>query len=142
MGAHMMTGFQRMTTQRRLILQALRSTTSHPTADWVYNRVREDLPNVSLGTIYRNLRALVEMGEAQSLSYGSGQDRFDGNAAPHYHFRCLECGRVYDVPMSHRPELDQEAAKSFPGQVAGHRLEFYGTCGGCLREKGRTPSGD
>ena len=62
-----MSGFQRMTEQRRLILEALRSTTCHPTADWIYERVREKLPHISLGTIYRNLRTLVQMGEIMQL---------------------------------------------------------------------------
>ncbi len=126
-----MSKFQRMTEQRRLILQVLRSTTSHPTADWVYERVRERLPNVSLGTIYRNLRALVVMGEALELNYGSGHDRFDGNPKPHYHFRCDACGKVYDIPLPYDVQLDAAASKLFSGTVRGHRLEFYGTCSEC-----------
>jgi Fe2+ or Zn2+ uptake regulation protein len=122
-----------MTEQRRTILEVLRSTTSHPTADWVYEQVRVKLPNVSLGTIYRNLRALVEMNEALELDFGSGQDRFDGNPQPHYHFRCLDCGRVLDVPMPNHPELEREAAKLFPGKITGHRLEFFGLCPDCQR---------
>lgn len=129
-----MNGFQRMTEQRRLILEVLRSTTSHPTADWVYERVRAKLPNVSLGTIYRNLRSLVEMGEVLELDFGSGQDRFDGNPAPHYHFRCQGCGRVFDLPLANQPHLDVEAATLFPGRVMGHRLEFFGLCPNCQSE--------
>lgn len=129
-----MIGFQRMTEQRRLILQVLRSTTSHPTADWVYEHVRAKLPRVSLGTIYRNLRALVEIGEALELDFGSGQDRFDGNPEPHYHFRCQKCGRVFDLPLPQKPGLEAEAAKLFPGKILGHRLEFFGYCPDCQGE--------
>ena len=129
-----MISFQRMTEQRRLILHVLRSTTSHPTADWVYEHVRAKLPRVSLGTIYRNLRALVEMGEAMELDFGSGQDRFDGNPEPHYHFRCQKCGRVFDLPLPQKPGLEVEAAQLFPGKILGHRLEFFGHCPDCQVE--------
>lgn len=129
-----MKGFQRMTEQRRLILHVLRSTTSHPTADWVYEHVRAELPRVSLGTIYRNLRALVDMGEALELDFGSGQDRFDGNPETHYHFRCLKCGSVFDLPLPAQPELEVGAAKLFAGQILGHRLEFFGYCSNCQDE--------
>ncbi len=129
-----MSGFQRMTEQRRLILKVLQSTDCHPTADWVYEQVRKELPNVSLGTIYRNLRALVEMDMALELCFGSGQDRFDGNRQPHYHFRCRHCGRVFDLPIPRKPELDLEAAEYFPGKIRGHRLEFFGHCQECEEE--------
>lgn len=137
-----MAKFQRMTEQRRLILHVLRSTTSHPTADWVYERVREGLPNVSLGTIYRNLRALVDMGEALELNYGSGHDRFDGNPIPHYHFRCEVCSRVYDIQLPYNQQLDTEANRLFPGMVRGHRLEFFGTCPECQIAAGESPPSD
>lgn len=130
-----MNGFQRMTEQRRLILEVLRSTDCHPTADWVYEHVRAKLPTISLGTIYRNLRALAAMGMALELDFGSGQDRFDGNPEPHYHFRCQDCGRLFDLPLALRPNLDAEAAKRFPGRILGHRLEFYGQCADCQREQ-------
>lgn len=126
-----MGGFHRMTEQRRLILEVLRSTTCHPTADWVYERVREQLPNVSLGTIYRNLRSLVSMGEVLQLSYGSGQDHYDGNPNAHYHYRCTKCGCVADVQLPYMSELDQRTEDSLPGSVTGHRLEFEGVCTKC-----------
>lgn len=130
-----MGGFQRMTEQRLLILEALRSTTSHPTADWVYERVRESLPHVSLGTIYRNLRSLVRMGEVLQLSYGSGQDRFDGNPTRHYHFRCSQCGRVSDIKLPYKSELDALAARTCSGVITSHRLEFVGVCTECAAKK-------
>ncbi len=126
-----MGGFQRMTAQRRLILDVLRSTTSHPTADWIYERVRESLPNISLGTVYRNLRSLVGMGQILQLSYGSGQDRFDGNPMAHYHFRCSQCGCVSDIKLPYKSELDVLAADCCSGVITGHRLEFIGLCSDC-----------
>ncbi len=70
---------KRMTKQRKIILDVLKNTTSHPTADWIYDQVREVLPNISLGTVYRNLKVLKEMGEIMELDFGSTYSRFDGN---------------------------------------------------------------
>jgi len=130
-------GFQRMTRQRRLILEVLRNTTSHPTADWVYEQVRRYIPNISLGTVYRNLKLLTEMGEIQELNYGSTHSRFDANIQPHYHFTCKVCGRCFDVDMEVRAQLEREAAARTGFKVDYHRLEFYGTCEECLRKTGR-----
>ena len=74
--------------QREAIRQNLLSRYDHPTADMVYNSVREELPNISLGTVYRNLRFLVDQGDALSLKLGDGREHFDGHVEPHYHFIC------------------------------------------------------
>ena len=71
------------------------------------------------------------MGEVMQLDFGSGQDRFDGNPKPHYHFRCQCCGQVSDVPMPLQPALDREAAAYCQDAILGHRLEFYGLCAAC-----------
>ncbi|MBE3578221.1 MAG: transcriptional repressor [Limnochordales bacterium] len=138
-------GFIRNTRQRRLILEVLRSTDSHPTADWIYQQVRDKLPNISLGTIYRNLKTLAENGEVLELNFGSTYSRFDGKAEPHYHFLCQKCGRLFDmfeVPVAH--ELTEEARRVTGWQVLGHRLEFYGICGDCQNSQASasTVSGD
>ena len=74
--------------QRETIKEYLRSTTEHPTADMVYDKVRETFPNISLGTVYRNLNLLVNEGEAIRISCGDSSERFDGNTSNHYHFMC------------------------------------------------------
>lgn len=125
-------GFIRKTKQREVILNVLRSTKSHPTADWVYQEVRKEMPNVSLGTIYRNLKTLTEMGEALELSYGSTYSRFDGNPANHYHFVCSECGNVFDVDLPVISDLENRVSEQMGAEVSEHRLEFYGTCQQCL----------
>ncbi|MBO8127020.1 MAG: transcriptional repressor [Firmicutes bacterium] len=122
-----------MTTQRRVILKVLKNTDIHPTADWVYQEVRKELPKVSLGTIYRNLGTLAEAGEILELNYSNSQSRYDGNPNPHYHFRCQSCGRVYDLPLPYRPEMDKEASSTCQHKITGHRLEFYGICHYCRR---------
>ncbi|HHV54315.1 MAG TPA: transcriptional repressor [Firmicutes bacterium] len=131
-------GFIRSTRQRRVILEVLRGTNSHPTADWIYQKVRDRLPNISLGTIYRNLKTLAENGEVQELNFGSTFSRFDGNPEPHYHFYCQRCGRLFDlfeIPVDH--DLTARAGNATGWKVLGHRLEFYGLCGECAKTEGQ-----
>jgi len=130
---------RRMTKQKRLILEILRSTKSHPTADWIYDQARKVLPGISLGTIYRNLAILKEDGEIMELNYGSTYSRYDGNPQNHYHFVCLKCGRVEDVDMPVCGELDKQAEKTKIGQVYYHRLEFYGLCLHCQSNREEKP---
>lgn len=127
-------GFIRRTKQREVILRVLRSTKSHPTADWVYQEVRKELPNISLGTVYRNLKILTESGEALELSYGSSYSRFDGTPTNHYHFVCERCGRIDDVPMPVDEEMDRRVERLMGVRVRQHRLEFYGLCPACQAE--------
>ena len=75
--------------QREAIKNFLVTRYDHPTAETVYLNIRKEFPNISLGTVYRNLNLLAEIGEIQKLSSGIGPDRFDGNPAPHYHFICM-----------------------------------------------------
>lgn len=123
----------RMTKQRRAILEALRSTASHPTADWVYERVRKVIPDVSLGTVYRNLKLLKEQGEILELNYGSTFSRFDGNPRNHYHFQCEHCGRVLDVELPLNCKLENEVAAAMDVEIRSHRMEFYGLCPECKK---------
>ncbi|ATW25067.1 Fur family transcriptional regulator [Candidatus Formimonas warabiya] len=125
---------KRMTKQRKTILEILRNTTCHPTADWIYEQARETLPEISLGTIYRNLQLLVQEHEIQELKYGSTFSRFDGNISPHYHFVCRTCGKVMDVNMDVVANLNDVAAHAVDGIVEYHRLEFYGRCQECEKE--------
>jgi len=125
-------GFIRRTKQREVILRVLRSTRCHPTAEWVYQQVRRELPHVSLGTVYRNLRILSETGEVLELRYSKSYSRFDGVATNHYHFVCERCGRVEDVPMPVHEKMDRAVEQLMGVQVRQHRLEFYGLCARCL----------
>ncbi|MFW5787168.1 MAG: Fur family transcriptional regulator [Halanaerobiales bacterium] len=125
----------RMTKQRKAILDILKSTDIHPTADWIYEQVKEEIPNISLGTVYRNLNVLSDMGKITVLDYGSTYSRFDGNPEDHYHFKCLECEKVYDLDMEVKKELDKEVEKNTPHRVNYHRLEFYGICKECQEKK-------
>ncbi|MEG1500752.1 MAG: transcriptional repressor [Clostridiales bacterium] len=125
---------KRMTKQKKLIFDVLASTTCHPTADWIYEEARKVLPDISLGTVYRNLQVLLEENKIQELNYGKSQSRFDANPALHYHFVCNECGEVLDCQGSVLP-LDQIVDDSIPGRADFYRLEFYGICQQCLNKK-------
>jgi len=128
-------GFTRMTKQRRIILDVLRSTTSHPTADWLYEKVKDKIPNISLGTVYRNLNILKEMNEIMELNYGSTYSRFDGNPQNHYHFVCERCGMGFDMDEEVHREMDRRVEEKTGFTVRYHRMEFYGTCRECQNEK-------
>ena len=122
----------RKTRQRQRILEILRGTKSHPTADWIYSQVKPEFPKLSLGTVYRNLKLLREQGEIIELDFGSTFSRFDGRTDNHYHFICRKCGKVFDVDMPVEDNLDKKAAKCTRFKVEDHRLIFYGPCKHCL----------
>lgn len=124
----------RNTRQKRVILKLLKSTDTHPTADWIYEQARKVLPDISLGTIYRNLRVLTETNVIQELNYGSTYSRYDGNPAEHYHFICSECQRVLDVPLKIQQELNFKVEEATGWKVGLHRMEFYGICSDCQKE--------
>ena len=123
--------------QRESIKANLMSRRDHPTADALYASIREEFPNISLGTVYRNLNLLVETGEIQKLTCGDGSDHFDGNVSQHYHFVCTECHQVYDMEMGPLTSLDETAQQSAPGQIHSHSVLFYGTCWKCLEKKSK-----
>jgi len=87
---------RRNTYQRQVILEILKSTNIHPTADWIYEKARKEIPNISLGTVYRNLKILKEEGLILELTDGK-QSRFDGRIDNHFHFKCEKCGSIFDV---------------------------------------------
>ena len=120
--------------QREAIKDFLATRKDHPTADVVYMEVRKEFPNISLGTVYRNLTLLAELGEISRISVGDGVDHFDRNAKPHYHFSCRTCGRVIDLEMADFPELREKAEECFDGVISGSFTYFYGTCVSCTRK--------
>jgi len=126
---------QRNTPQRRVILEELRKVTSHPTATALYEIVRQRLPKISLGTVYRNLELLADMGVIQKLDLGGSEARFDGNMAPHQHVRCVECGQLGDIygTADGRPELPQDNLGGF--EILDCRMEYVGVCPACQENR-------
>ena len=119
--------------QREAIRENLMHRYDHPTAEMVYLDIKEDFPNISLGTVYRNLTLLSELGEIQKLSTGTGPDRFDGNPKSHCHFQCRTCQSVLDIPFENPHDISAMAQKNFPGIIEGNTIQFFGLCPECIK---------
>lgn len=122
----------RMTPQRHAILAYLMGTKSHPTADEIYRSLEGKFPNMSVATVYNNLRLLKDIGLVKELTYGDSSSRFDGNMMDHYHAICIKCGRIDDFDFEGDLETAQKQAEIKTGfQAISHRLEVYGICRAC-----------
>ncbi len=119
--------------QRELIKSFLMGRLDHPTAEIIYRNVRQQNPTISLGTVYRNLTLLADLGEIQRLRLGDGTDRFDGDTSPHYHFICRECGCVQDLRTDGIDGILETAREHFEGRITGHMTFFYGICATCCK---------
>ena len=118
--------------KRDAILNCLRSTTSHPDAEWIYQNVRQEIPDISMATVYRNLSLFKDQGIISSLGTVKGVERFDGNTAPHVHYICTSCGDVVDLPEISVPEeMNSAASRASGGRVDCCQLTFTGICGNC-----------
>ena len=117
--------------QREAIFELLKSTNTHPTADWLYTQLRERFPNISLATIYRNLAGFVVDGTAFSVSTVNGQERFDANLEQHEHFICERCGAVYDIHIPCAEDAFDTLYKKFGFKVSSQKQLFYGRCAEC-----------
>ena len=121
----------RRTKQKGAILRALRNTDIHPTANWIYKQVKQEIPNISLGTVYRDLKLLKRRGEIAELDYSGSLTRYDGNTGRHHHFHCQKCDRIFDIAEVVDSEIDNLVAATTGFEVSSHRLEFYGLCRDC-----------
>jgi Fur family peroxide stress response transcriptional regulator len=119
--------------QREAIVAFLKTRKDHPTADTVYQEIRSTIPNISLGTVYRNLALLSERGEILRLACDGKVDRFDADITPHYHFICKTCGCVKDIDMPYASTMDKKANECFDGTITSHSLLFEGYCQDCLK---------
>lgn len=118
--------------QRQSIQNYLESSYEHPTADMVYMHVKNEYPSISLGTVYRNLNLLTEMGVATKINTPNGGHRFDGQMTPHNHFICTECGCVVDLEMNEITNVQTLAGETFAGNVECHSTVFFGKCEECI----------
>ena len=129
---------KRYSRQRELILEQLRSTTEHPTAEMLYQWLKPENPALSLGTVYRNLNLLADEGVIIRMAFPV--ERYDATTEPHSHFVCRECGSVYDLDVPYDGDLDQRAAADSGHRVAGHELFFAGVCARCIKQKHHSSS--
>lgn len=125
--------------KRNAILEYLRQTDEHPSAEMVYNHLKPVYPDLSLGTVYRNLAMFKKQGQIISVGSVNGVERFDGNTMPHVHFVCTGCETVADLPQIAVPEaLNQQVTAQTGGHIDMCQLTFVGQCSRCTEQKGET----
>lgn len=119
--------------QRDLILEIIQKTDIHPTADWIYDQARKVIPNISLGTVYRNLKLLKEEGLIQEvIVQGSSSARYDANLVPHYHFICLKCNTIYDIAIQEENTVTEIFQKEKKFKIEFIKIDILGICDKCL----------
>lgn len=121
----------RITPQRQAILDYLVTSHSHPTADEIYRSLASTFPNISVATVYNNLRVFRNIGLVKELTYGDASSRFDFATHDHYHVICDECGTIVDFHYPGLEEVEQLASHITGFEVSSHRLEIYGVCPSC-----------
>ncbi len=131
---------KRNTLQRSLVLASVQSLASHPTADQVYENIHCSYPNISKGTVYRNLNILAQEGLIKKISMSNVADRFDHQVAAHYHIQCVVCGKFSDLHHPYLAGLDGEVAEESGYAMESHDIVFRGICPNCQHSKAVTPN--
>lgn len=122
---------RRNTKQKEAVLRVLKDSNEHPTASWIYEQVRQEIPHISLGTVYRDLKSLKQDGKIEEIKSSGNLSRFDGNNKNHYHFHCQKCDRIIDIAEPIDKAIDKRVAQKTGFDIHYHRLEFYGLCRDC-----------
>ncbi|APH06227.1 peroxide-responsive transcriptional repressor PerR [Bacillus weihaiensis] len=125
----------RITPQRHAILEFLVDSMTHPTADDIYKALEGKFPNMSVATVYNNLRVFREVGLVKELTYGDASSRFDFVTSDHYHVICDKCGKIVDFHYPGLDEVEALAAHVTGFNVDRHRMEIYGTCKTCANKE-------
>ena len=126
---------QKFSRQRQEIKRYLTGRMDHPTAETIYNSLKEDDPKLSLGTVYRNLALLTETGEIRRLQTGDGPDHFDVRTAPHQHYICSACGCIGDIFPEGLDEAVKEQVLAEDFEVSHIVMTVYGLCGKCRKNQ-------
>ncbi|ALB47334.1 Fur family transcriptional regulator [Clostridium beijerinckii] len=121
----------KLTPQRLAVYNYLINTTSHPSADVIYSDIHIQYPTMSLATVYKALKTLVDVGLIQEINVGEGNFRYDGNSLPHPHLQCLSCGRVDDFKDLSLDNLNALAKEHTDYQIVSNNVYFYGYCSNC-----------
>jgi len=122
---------RRKSDQREKIYETIMASKAHPTAQEVYDRLKKEMPSLSLGNVYRNIAILLEEERIQGGEFGSGTVRYDAVTGTHYHFVCERCGRVSDFAMPAQDGITAAARRYSPHRIAGHTIRFFGVCVDC-----------
>jgi Fur family transcriptional regulator, peroxide stress response regulator len=121
----------RKSKQKEAIIKAVKETHSHPDAEWIYAKVKLEIPGISLGTVYRNLKYLKEKGMISEVCLSGEMSHYDGNTQGHYHFRCDRCGLIVDLDESIDRAIEERVARKTGFRVTHHTLELGGLCSKC-----------
>ena len=126
----------RYSKKREAILHALRMTESHPTAEWLYQQLKPDHPDLSLGTVYRNLTLFRQQGLIRSVGVVDGHERFDANTDTHTHFVCQRCHSVIDIPgVAAGEQVERDVCQQYGFRADHHDLTVFGTCNQCIEKE-------
>lgn len=121
--------------KRQAILDTIRSTKMHPSAEWVFEQLKEEYPNLSLGTVYRNIAEFKRSGDVCSVAVVNGVDRIDGDVSPHQHFVCSACGAVEDLDLSFETGgMTEQISERCGAEATRIQLTAYGLCRHCLEK--------
>ena len=127
---------QRYSKKRQAILDCLKNTTSHPTAEWIYSEIKKEYPDISLATVYRNLSQLKDAGEIRSLGKVGGKERYDGNLGEHSHVICSVCGKTIDVFELSLPADFEKKVEGMTGfEIVSSEITFKGICADCKKSR-------
>ncbi len=121
----------KLTPQRLAVYKYLMSTKEHPSAEVIYKAIQKDFPTMSLATVYKALKTLVEVGLVQELNVGEGNFRYDGNMNSHPHIQCINCGKVDDLMNISLDHLNTEVEQKSNYKVLSNQTYFYGLCKDC-----------
>ncbi|MCL2573066.1 MAG: transcriptional repressor [Defluviitaleaceae bacterium] len=124
----------RNTVQRQIILDTLRATKTHPTAEGLYKEIQKNYPSIGMATVYRNLRQLVEQGTISQIATLDGVARYDGYVEPHYHFHCNNCEGTFDLEIELFDNIEGTIESKYGFRVDSHDVTFSGVCSQCLTE--------
>ena len=116
---------------RDRIKDLLLQTEEHPTAGWVFDRLREEFPRVAIGTVYRNLNVLVSEGVVKNIKFDDPTEHYDANTSRHYHFICEKCGAIRDLPLPVDTQMERKVEDQTGFEIRNHRIDFYGLCDTC-----------
>ncbi len=122
---------KRYSKQRETILKILHATKLHPTASVIYEKARESIPNISLGTVYRNLSELSAGGEILSFKAADGSEHYDATATPHPHLCCTGCNQVLDLEIPFATDFVKQSEAATGAKITNHHIIFYGKCAKC-----------
>jgi Fur family peroxide stress response transcriptional regulator len=123
------------TRQKELIVRALRGNHYHPTALWIYDEVRKEMPHISLATVYRNLRLFLDSGEISELEFDGSVSHFDIRADEHQHFWCDKCDRIFDIEEMVTKEFNGRLAQGNGFEISKYRLVLRGLCPACQLDR-------